>query len=373
MANKSNNDIITLISEQLFNQIVLSHNHINTIINYREEDKDYNIHNKPGKNSFIDANTINYIHRFINYIRIISFEYKNVFFIINIFTKNYEDISNYIYLIKFAIICCLYDKDEFKNKISLEIDLYLTELNKKLPDAQGEPIKKKHTKTGYSVFSENIYICIYRKEEWFKSMIQELFFTFTLDLDGDGISYKNIMSNNFCIEDNFLINNSITEFFARLFNTAMFLYFENNVKERELFNSKFKEMIDREKIFAINQAQKILNHFSLEYEDILKLHKPQKTENGTIIPKKVVYKDDSDIFTYFFIPAILFIHQTRFIQWINFEQNNFFNVKKSERELVILGHYIAHCSIESKTTAAFQKKHTNNSVCKKIKFSYHRL
>lgn len=363
MTNNSNNDITNLISEQIFNRIVLSQNHIHTIINYREEGKDYNIYNKPGKKSFIDTNTISHIHKFINYIRIISFEYKNVFFIINVFTKNYEDISNYIYLIKFAIICCLYDKDGFKNKISLEIDLYLTELNKELPDLPGEPIKKKHTKTGYSVFGENIYICIYRKEEWFKSLIQELFFAFTLDLDDNEIRYKNILSNNFCIEDNFFVNNSINEFFARLFNMATFLYFENNVKERTLFVSKFKEMFSREKNFAINQAQKILNHFSLEYEDILKLHKPQK----------VAYKDDSDLFTYFFIPAILFIHQTRFMQWINFEHNNFFNVKKSERELVILGHYIAHCSIGSKTTSAFQKKHTNDSVCKKIKFCYHRL
>ena len=203
-------------------------------------------------------------------------------------------------------------------------------------------LKKKHTKSGYSIFNQNIYICIYRKEEWFKSLIQELFFAFTLDLDGNEINYKNILSNNFFIEDNFFVNTSINEFFARLFNAAVFLYFENDVKERTLFKSKFKEMLVRERVFAINQVQKILNHFSLTYENILKSSKPQKNE-------KVNYKDDSDLFTYFFIPAILFIHQTRFIQWINLEQNNFFTVKKSERELVILGHYIAHCSKDFKT------------------------
>ena len=74
MANKSDNDQINLISEQLFNRIILSHNHIDTIINYREEDKDYNIHNKSGKKSFIDTTTLNYIHNYINYIKKIYFE-----------------------------------------------------------------------------------------------------------------------------------------------------------------------------------------------------------------------------------------------------------------------------------------------------------
>ena len=63
----------------------------------------------------------------------------------------------------------------------------------------------------------------------------------------------------------------------------------------------------------------------------------------------VKYKDESDIFCYFLVSSLLFIHQTRIIQWINFQQNNFFNIKKSERELVNSTHYIAHCSQDINT------------------------
>ena len=102
-------------------------------------------------------------------------------------------------------------------------------------DILGTKTKKQHLKSGYSKFDDNIYICIYRREEWFKSLIQELFFAFTLDLDGDKIVYKNILSNSFCIRDMFHLNNSITEFCARLFNVAIFIYFGRNIKSLQQF------------------------------------------------------------------------------------------------------------------------------------------
>ena len=174
--SKGKYDELNLIAQQIFNKICVSQKNINLLENYYEEDKDYNVEYKPRKNSFIDVTTVHHIDFFTNYIKLIFFEYKNIIFNINIYTKTYEDLSNYIHLIKIAIVCCLYEKNEFKDKVSLKIDLYLTELQKTLPLVPGALIKKEHAKSGYSVFSDNIYICVYRREEWFKSLIQELFF-----------------------------------------------------------------------------------------------------------------------------------------------------------------------------------------------------
>ena len=387
MTSKENNDGLNLISKQLFHRIVLAQKHMDALINCYEENKDYNIDHKPSKKSFIDPITVNHIHFFTNYIKTIHFDYKNIMFNVNIYTKNYEDLSSYIYLIKMAIVCCLHNKKDFKEKISLKLDLYLTELKKFLPQVPGAPIKKEHAKSGYSNFSENIYICIYRKEEWFKSFIQELFFGFTIDLDGDQISYKNILSNNFSIDDNFFINNSLVEFWARFFNAAVFLYYEKNVKELAPFQKNFKKMIQKETSFSVSQTHKILNHFGLSYTDILYKKSQQNPQDYKINEKpedfssKKKYKDDGDLFCYFLIPTLLFIHQTRIIQWINFDQNDFFNIKKSERELVIFTHYIAHCSKDEKTINAFEAKeeksteteHCNNAITKNLRFCYHRI
>lgn len=382
MTSKMKHDELNLLAQQIFDRIVISQKQLTSLENYYEEDKDYNIEYRPLNNSFIDHVTVNYIDHFTNYIKIIRFEYKNIIFNVNIYTKNYKDLSNYIYLIKLAIICCLYEKNGFDEKISLKIDLYLTELQKSLPEVPGTVIKKQHSKSGYSIFSDNIYICIYRKEEWFKSLIQELFFAFTLDLDGDKINFKNILSNNFCVDDTFLVSNSIVEFCARLFNVAIFLYFDKNVKELVTFKKDFKKMIQKEVLFSISQTQKILDHFVLKYRNLLREEKEINHEKNPSQELQKKYKDNGDLFCYFLIPTLLFIHQTRIIQWINFQQHNFFNIKKSEREMVIFTHYIAHCSKDEKTLNSFEvqeeKISIDNSPCNKnvsqnIRFCYHRI
>ena len=274
MTGKKENDETIVMVEQIFNRIVNAEKNMEAFHNHCEEDKDYNVEYKPRKGKFIDPITVNYIDYYTNYVKCVYFEYKNISFDLKIYTKNFEDLSSYIKLIKIGVMCCLLDKKAYNEKISLKIDLYLTSLQKTLPDVPCAKIKKEHSKSGYSKFDDNMYICIYRKEEWFKSFIQELFFAFTLDLDGDKIMYKNILCNDFSIDDTFQINNSIIEFCARIFNCAVFLYFAKNIKTLPQFTSCFKKMLAREKLFSVSQSHKLLTHFKLKYQDIL--YKPQR-------------------------------------------------------------------------------------------------
>ena len=147
-------------------------------------------------------------------------------------------------------------------------------------------------------------------------------------------------------------------------------------------------MIQKETKFSVYQTYKILNHFGLKYSDILcnktrqisiEQDMNEKLE-GSISKEK--YKDESDLFCYFLITSVLFIHQTRIIQWINFERNNFFRIKKDEKELVILTHYIAQCSKNEETLKIYKMKEENqsteteqcnNEISKNIRFCYHRI
>jgi len=370
------NKSIETIAEQIFKNILKSEKNVVSIVNFHEEDKDYNSQNKPMKNSFIDPITVNYIHYHTSYMKVICFEYKGVIIQTKIYTKLFEDLSNYVHLIKIAIVSCLQDKHEYKEKIHLKIEIYLTDLKKVLPSIPGSNVKKEHTKSGYSYFNDSMYICIYRREEWFKSLISELFYAFTIELDADKISYRNVLSNNFHIDDDFFITNSVIEFCARLFNMSLFLYYEKNVKHLGIFKNEFTKMLLKERNFAIVQTIKIMKHFNLRYNDLL------KKENKTLLRDK--FRDESELFCYFIITSILFIHYHRIIQWINFEQNNFFNIKKSERDLVIFTHYIAFCSNDPRTINSFVKKEgviesaetsTYESTKKNqyIKYCYHRI
>ena len=357
-------NILNVIAEQTFENIKYSKKNIDLLENYFEEDKDYNTNNAPSKNPLIDTITVNYIHYKTNYIKVVNFEYKNIAFVINIYTENFQDNASYIYFIKLAIICCLRDKNVFKEKIFVKIDLYLTELKKSLPEISGTRVKKEHTKSGYSIFDNNICICIYRKEEWFKYILQELFFAFTIDLETNNINYKNILKNNIYIKDDFIMTNSFIEFFSRLFNISVFLYFEKGVTELEPFKREYRKMFLKEKKFSITQTEKIFNHFGISYSDII------KKENEEFLIN--TYKDESDLLTYFLIPSIMFIHYQRIIQWVNFDNNTFFNIKKGERELVILTHYIAHCS-KNDETLKFYADASSKKYDKNIKYCYHRI
>lgn len=383
MTRRTDNDQIIVMVEQIFNRIVSAEKNMDAFANYCEEDKDYNAEYKPQKNNFIDPITVNYIDYYTNYVKCVCFEYKNISFDLKIYTKNFEDLSSYIQLIKLGVICCLIDKNGYKEKMSLKIDLYLTSLQKKLPELPCSKIKKEHSRSGYSKFDDSIYICIYRREEWFKSFVQEMFFAFTVDLDGDKIMYKNILCNNFSIDDAFQINNSLIEFCARSFNCAVFLYFAKNIKTLPQFKLSFKKMLTKEKLFSVSQSHKLLTHFGLKYQDIL--YKPQRDESIDVTKSTRIndaFKDESGALCHYLIPSLLFIHQTRIVQWINFTQNNFFNIKKSERELVIFAHYISHCSKDSKTVQMFETKQnqnkedidiSNNNLSTHIKFCYHRI
>ena len=104
---------------------------------------------------------------------------------------------------------------------TLKIYLYLTNKKKTLPLNNIVPLNKNNVNSAvtYSC-SMNGEILIFRKEEWFKCLIHELFHSLCLDFIGlySDIDVKSYLRNVFCIKSEYLLSESYNEWWATNLN-----------------------------------------------------------------------------------------------------------------------------------------------------------
>lgn len=282
---------------------------------------------------FFDKSIIDHIYKTINYEYNVKFSYKSISFFINIYSVSKINIEKYILYIKTIICLCLqeiiYDKKE-----NFTLDLYLTDKKKSIPYDFQNKIVNKHINSGYSSYNDEMYICIYRKEEWLKVFIHECFHAFNMDFHQENIKFKNIFSNLFNIKSNFLVFESFVEFWARILNCGIFSYLLKPNMNFNDFNTIFILNLNIERIHSLLQASKLLTMFQLKYSDIIS---KDKTE------KEIVYKtynEQTNAFCYYVITALLMNNFDKTINWFDLNHNNLFNFDKTERQVVIFCFYI---------------------------------
>jgi len=207
-------------------------------------------------------------------------------------------------------------------------------------------------------------IIVYRKEEWFKVFIHETMHNYGLDfavLDDILVSNKKLQSI-FSIQTDIKVFESYCEVWARIMNVFFESYFEVNRHSRSLFTplstrkkiinnmhkqhkqhmqhavsvknrTGFKDKTERfltifydnmqhEAVFSIFQCVKILNYMGLDYNIISTC-----TDANYIIVKKL-YKEETNVFAYYVIVAILIANFNNFILWCIDNNTNLFNFKK---------------------------------------------
>jgi hypothetical protein len=92
--------------------------------------------------------------------------------------------------------------------------------------------------------------------------------------------------------------------------------------KRERFLNIFYDNMQHEAIFSIFQCVKILNFMGLDYNIISNCN-----ETNYIIVKKL-YKENTNVFAYYVIVAILIANFNNFILWCIDNNTNLFNFKK---------------------------------------------
>ena len=180
---------------------------------------------------------------------------------------------------------------------SLDIYFYMTPFKKLLPDSKGVVLSRENINTGltYQCVKKNT-ICVYRREEWFKVFIHELFHSYGTDMK---ISFS---PDVFKIDEKIMVGEAYVEFWAVYFNSmtiAFHLSKNLQIQKNKKFSEYLAKIIRAERIFSLIQVNKILKYNGIKYDELFKKNK---------------YREKTNVFAYFIIKSILLFHYSDFIQ-----------------------------------------------------------
>ena len=208
-------------------------------------------------------------------------------------------------------------------------------------------------------------IVVYRREEWFKVLIHESMHNYGLDFSTLNISSANKkLQSIFAIQTDIKIFESYCEIWARIMNVFFESYFELNRYSRTLFRplttrkkiinnihihkhkqhfvslknghkhvgvgtdkkerflNIFYDNIQHESVFSIFQCVKVLNFMGLDYNII------SNCNDANYVIVKKFYKEQTNVFAYYIIVAVLIANFNNFILWCIDNNTNLFNFKK---------------------------------------------
>tara|TARA_Y100000022_G_C13253543_1_gene378414 strand:- start:1433 stop:2680 length:1248 start_codon:yes stop_codon:yes gene_type:complete len=223
-----------------------------------------------------------------------------------------------------------------KSVKTLDIYLYLTNHKKLMPKKTIDVLSPINCNSAVTfACSQNGKLLIYRKEEWKKVLIHELFHSLCLDFAT--INYDNLRNNVkslFKIESDYELSESYSEFWAVIVN-ACFVSYDllddiNNIKDFLLY---VKFCLNLEIIFSLFQMIKMLSHMNMNYD---MLYKNDKTSKYA----KILYKENTNVFCYYIIKTIMLFFYDDFFKWCNLNNSNILKFDKRGVNLVRFYNFI---------------------------------
>ena len=331
MFEKPNNSKIDLIFKSIYQQLIVAHNKVSIISDpiLKEIDTYHKLSNFSQINSSFVNDTIkeyiksNIVYEII-YKRILSSgQTVIIYFAIPDISKSIE-FSNYInkYVkIIFTWLEFIYPYSQKKCANKLEIFIYLTPFEKKLPE-NGDIIGPNHVNTAYTTScNSDGFIIIYRNEEWFKVLIHECFHILGLDFSGNiKREYVDELRNFFPINSDYNLYEAYTETWAEILNCC-FLAF-NNTDNIQDFTSNVHYYLYIESVFSLFQLVKILNYMNLNYEDLYSM------DEASVNKRLYFYKEGSNVFSYYIATSIFLFFHTKFLLWCNDNNINLIQFSK---------------------------------------------
>uniref|UniRef100_A0A6C0IS63 Uncharacterized protein n=1 Tax=viral metagenome TaxID=1070528 RepID=A0A6C0IS63_9ZZZZ len=276
----------------------------------------------------IDSKVVSYIKyniAFLNKIITIYFVTEEHITTQHITKYNYyvDNMLVWIYLLS------LYSTEQCRGVQNLNVFIYLTSLEKVLPNRQSIVLDEEHVNTAFtfSCPTNKSEIVIFRKEEWFKVFIHETFHNFGLDFSEMNINEcKRMLYALFPVNSEIKVYEAYSEFWARIMNTMFFSYIVciNNKKyDFRSFTTEFNKYMGYEITYSLIQANKVLLFMNLIYEHLY------ENDNYSSKLREQMYKENTNVFAYYIITGILISHYQEFILWCHVNNTNVFQFKKT--------------------------------------------
>ena len=260
---------------------------------------------------------------------------ENFHFAINVYYNHsmQSHIKNVINKIIFVLCFCLQHFNDNKTINKFSINLYLGNDNKNVIGFSNK-IEPKHINSGYYYYdpqTETSNITIFRKEEWFKTLIHECVHCFNLDFKSSKINFTSLFGDLFYVKSTYIVNEAFTEFWARIINCAMISYFSLFVPTKSTFKELFILNLNIERCFSMYQSYKLLKLFGLEYYQIIDKTNQEMT--------KKIYTETTNAFCYYVITSILMFNFDKTLKWFTNENYNSIIFNKTERQIMIFCYY----------------------------------
>jgi len=282
----------------------------------REIEKNFDIKLSSGK--FMSEGIRKYIKNKRNVrvrykLRILNREIEIEFFLFEIDNFNLEKyidyLDNRINMMRLVLYFMIKNSNKECND-KLQIIIYLTELEKRLPKKKGEILGPENVNSGYSyVCIRSGLIVVFRREEWFKVFIHECMHSFGMEFSTMNLKeIRRELGEIFRIKVDINLFEAYTEFWAELLNIGVISYV-NNVRNKGKYLINVERFLDKERFFSVFQAKKVLEYNRVEYKNILE--------------KETKYHENSSIFSYYVIKAIMMINIDRIVAWCKNNNRNF--------------------------------------------------
>jgi hypothetical protein len=204
----------------------------------------------------------------------------------------------------------------------LNINLYLTDLKKVLPN-NTKIIKQENANTAFTTScKKHTEINLFRKEEWFKVLIHESFHCTGLDFSEleHSVTNKKVLTI-FPVNSDVRLFETYCEMWAEIINVMFISYNKTNTIENlnEDINKlivKTEKLLYYERLFSLFQCAKVLHFFGIKYNNLY------EKDLTSMKLRAMKYKEDTNVLSYYIIKSIYMFYVNDFIEWC-VENNNY--------------------------------------------------
>lgn len=249
---------------------------------------------------------------------------------------NHSTLQNYYHYCFLWLYFIITTKETNNCCNTLNIDIYLTDVAKKLPEYRTIVLGPEHVNSAYTyTCRENNEIIIYRNEEWLKVFIHETFHAFRLDFSGQSVAkYEDQIKSSFNINTTILLYETYSEVWARIFTVIFVIYMKKPNIKFSAFYKRFVREMQQEAFFSIMQSCKILHFMGLNYS--LLISKDHDEKNCSLR----LYKEKTNVFCYYILTSILLFFLDDFMVFCEKNNNNIFLMKKNEKNIQLFINFI---------------------------------
>lgn len=292
------------------------------------------------ESKFVIQEVKDYIHKEVNYVKKYKFNVNNRQIEVLFYLEKNNDMNDE--LIK--VITILFFLSTYAiNGCSKHLNIHIipSKITKELPTETIEILDTQHVNSAVTTScTTNGSIIIYRKEEYIKILIHELFHVLGLDFSSYfKEDYIQLLREKLNIQSDYLIYEAYNEFWATIINTLF--YSVIHIKKSSMLEN-YNKYINIEKTFSLFQMIKILSFMHLTYDDLWSNNEKNK------ILRKMLYKEQTNVLAYYIIKTILLMHDVKVFEWCLIHNTNILYFSENLKNIELFTRLIINLSNSKK-------------------------